>query len=153
LAQIVAIEAASFSDPWSARAFRDSLAATHVRVVVAELAPGSNEASSVAHSSIIAGYVVVLLVLDEGEIANIAVDARWQGARVGGALLDGALALARAADVRQFWLEVRRSNVRAQRLYRSRGFRETGRRPNYYTDPIEDGLVFTWRAVPPSLDD
>jgi ribosomal-protein-alanine N-acetyltransferase len=36
---------------------------------------------------------------------------------------------------------VRKSNVRAQDLYKSFGFFEVGRRKNYYLEPLEDALV------------
>ena len=38
-------------------------------------------------------------------------------------------------------LEVRRSNIAAQRLYLRAGFREAGVRKNYYTQPVEDALI------------
>ena len=51
--------------------------------------------------------------------------------------------LTRAADrgVREVFLEVRVSNVGAQKLYHRYGFEEVGRRRNYYLEPVEDALV------------
>ncbi len=43
--------------------------------------------------------------------------------------------------VKAAFLEVRESNAAARGLYGSRGFREIGRRKNYYRRPVEDALV------------
>ena len=42
-------------------------------------------------------------------------------------------------------LEVRESNLAARRLYEKHGFRESGRRPKYYSNPIEDAILYTLR--------
>jgi ribosomal-protein-alanine N-acetyltransferase len=39
------------------------------------------------------------------------------------------------------FLEVRESNLPAQRLYEAIGFREVGRRRRYYQRPVEDAVV------------
>jgi ribosomal-protein-alanine N-acetyltransferase len=56
-------------------------------------------------------------------------------------LLDAALAEARARGADEIFLEVRNSNAPARALYGSRGFKEVGRRPNYYRRPVEDAIV------------
>jgi ribosomal-protein-alanine N-acetyltransferase len=60
---------------------------------------------------------------------------------VGRALLQAALEELGGKDVRQVFLEVRESNLAAQRLYGGLGFRPIGQRPNYYRSPRENGLV------------
>jgi ribosomal-protein-alanine N-acetyltransferase len=47
----------------------------------------------------------------------------------------------------EIFLEVRASNGPALGFYRSLGFRETGRRPRYYADPVEDALLLALRLV------
>ena len=81
------------------------------------------------------GYVVAWFVADEGEIANLAVAPAGWGRGIGRALLDAALSEARARTASAVYLEVRDSNERARRLYRSRGFEEVGRRRRYYRRP------------------
>ena len=49
----------------------------------------------------------------------------------------------RPVGARRTFLEVRRSNVPAQRLYETLGFKETGVRKNYYSHPEEDALVLS----------
>lgn len=144
VAQISAIEVASFSDPWSAHAFMSSLQRPEVRMTVAESRPEARRA-------VVAGYMVAWFVAGEGEIANVAVHPEWRRRGVGAALLDDILAAARAADVHAMYLEVRASNAAAQALYASRGFLPVGRRRRYYVDPVEDALVLRWEDAPPAL--
>ena len=89
----------------------------------------------------VAGYVVAWFVADEGEIANLAVDPAGWGTGVGRALLDAALAEGERRGAAAVYLEVRDSNDRARRLYRSRDFEEVGRRRGYYQRPVEDAIV------------
>jgi ribosomal-protein-alanine N-acetyltransferase len=126
---VLAIEQASFADPWSRSAFVELLGDPRVAFLIADAA------------GVVRGYVVAWFVLDEGEIGNLAVTAAAQRQGVGARLLDGAIAAVRAADVEVLYLEVRDSNVAARALYASRGFVEVGRRREYYRRPKEDALV------------
>jgi ribosomal-protein-alanine N-acetyltransferase len=127
---IIAIERAAFSDPWSENAFHEAL--THPAVFFACARRGGND---------IAGYVVAWFAADEGEIANLAVSPAAWGGGVGRALLTSALDVAAARGATAVYLEVRDSNERARRLYRSSGFEEVGRRRRYYRRPVEDAIV------------
>jgi ribosomal-protein-alanine N-acetyltransferase len=91
------------------------------------------------------GYIVTWFVVEEGEIANLAVsdDARRTG--IGARLLDHALDVARERAATVVFLEVRESNAAARALYASRGFEVAGRRAKYYRKPIEDALVLRRR--------
>jgi ribosomal-protein-alanine N-acetyltransferase len=60
---------------------------------------------------------------------------------VGRALVRELLAVFAGAGARTAYLEVRESNVAAQRLYAGFGFREVGRRRRYYQRPVEDAVV------------
>jgi len=127
---IVAIEKAAFSDPWSETAFHEALA--HPAVFFACARRGGDD---------IAGYVVAWFAADEGEIANLAVSPVAWGYGVGRALLTSALDVATTRGATAVYLEVRDSNERARRLYRSRDFEEVGRRKGYYRRPVEDAIV------------
>jgi ribosomal-protein-alanine N-acetyltransferase len=126
---IVAIERASFSDPWSLRSFHDSMAHDFVRISVVETDAG------------IAGYSVVWMAGDECELANLAVDPARRGGGLGRLMLDALLARAHEESAQVIFLEVRASNEAAKQLYASRGFHEVGRRVLYYKNPDEDALV------------
>lgn len=132
---IATIERLAFSDPWPASAFRELIEQSHARVVVAH-----------DREHTVRGYCVLLHVLDEGEIANIAValDARKQG--IAARLLDDALNAARQMGLRTVYLEVRVSNDPARMLYDSRGFIPIARRRAYYREPLEDALVLRWTS-------
>lgn len=143
LAQVAAIELASFSDPWSSRAFASSLQRPEVRMTVAEC-------RGAGQGAMVAGYMVAWFVAGEGEIANVAVHPDWRRRGVGAALLDDVLAAAGAADVHVLFLEVRASNSAARNLYASRGFLPVGRRRRYYVDPVEDALILRREDGPPA---
>jgi [ribosomal protein S18]-alanine N-acetyltransferase len=130
VAAIVAIERAVFSDPWSARSFREALSNPSVYCACAR-----------RDGRTLQGYVVAWFVADEGEIANLAVAPGAWGSGIGRALLDASLKEAAARKLRAVYLEVRDSNAAARHLYGSRGFIEIGRRRSYYRRPVEDAIV------------
>ncbi len=133
---VLRIERESFSDPWSAESFETSLALDRMHFLVADGA-GIGEGGG----SEVLGYVIALVVLDEAEIANIAVSASARCRGIGGQLLDAMVADLVQQAVQKVYLEVRESNVAARALYESRDFREVGRRRGYYRQPSEDALV------------
>ena len=131
LAAVVQLERACYSDPWPGSAFATLPDNPRVYFAVADSPVGKS----------IAGYVVAWYVLDEGEVANLAVapSARRQG--IGSALLDAAIRESIDRGVSDLYLEVRESNQSARRLYASRGFEEVSRRKGYYRSPVEDALI------------
>lgn len=131
LGEIVDLERASFSDPWSLASFT---------AVVSEPAAFFATARD-ADSDRVAGYVVAWFVADEGEIANLAVREPTRRRGIGAALLDAALDEGRRRGAKAIYLEVRNSNAAARALYASRNFEEVGRRRNYYRKPEEDAIV------------
>jgi ribosomal-protein-alanine N-acetyltransferase len=87
------------------------------------------------------GYVVGRVVLDEGEILNLGVPLAVRRHGIGRALVERLMSTFAAAGVRQVFLEVRDSNLAAQRLYAGFGFRPVGRRRRYYRAPVEDAVL------------
>lgn len=85
----------------------------------------------------IAGFIVTRQTMPgENEVLNLAVDPAYRRRGVGRALLEAELAAPGA------WrLEVRESNAAARALYLALGFREAGRRKNYYRNPAEAAIV------------
>jgi ribosomal-protein-alanine N-acetyltransferase len=135
LARVVEIERASFSDPWSFTAFRSALGAERLNFHVA------------VSDGVVIGYAVSWCVIDEAELANLAVHPSRRGHRVGALLLDRAMADAREAGCVVMHLEVRESNTAARALYESRGFGMVGRRKRYYREPVEDALILRARLA------
>lgn len=81
-------------------------------------------------------------MLDEGYIANIAVDPKWRRQGLAGELLEVYCRFAQA-HLAFLTLEVRASNEAAIALYVKHGFVQAGVRKNYYQDPKEDALIMT----------
>ncbi len=130
LTAIHAIEVATFGDPWALEGFRDMLDHPRAKVIVA-----------LGADSAVVGYAVAWYVADEAEIANLAVAPAARGRGIGALLLDRLLDIAATFGARSVFLEVRESNVAAQKLYVSRRFEVAGRRKAYYRKPPEDALV------------
>jgi ribosomal-protein-alanine N-acetyltransferase len=138
---VLEIERASFADPWRRDSFETALDVGRMLCLVAEgtLAGGPSE-TRMGQPEIL-GYVVALLLLDEAEVADLAVTPPARGLGIGGLLLDRVTVAAHEGGVRSVYLEVRESNVSARALYDSRSFTHVGRRRGYYRSPNEDALL------------
>ena len=88
-----------------------------------------------------AGILIGRVAADEFEIQNLAVGRTSRRRGIATRLVNEALAAARSAGAKQVYLEVRASNQAAIALYTQMGFRECGRRPAYYRNPVEDALL------------
>lgn len=122
LDKIVAIDAASFSQPWQPQTFAQSLQDDKTRVIVAQ------------KEDEICGFGVAYVVGDEGEIATLAVAQNARGHGLGVQLLRTLCDWSAARGAVRVFLEVRESNVAAQRIYGRLGFVVVGKRKNYYAD-------------------
>ena len=127
------IEMHSYSNPWPLDAFKRELKLPFSRILVAR--------NTDVDGPPMLGYVVVWIIRGEAHILNLAVhhDARRQG--VASTLLNSAIEAARMQTADILYLEVRRSNSAAQKLYEGFGFKQVGMRPRYYEDNREDALV------------
>jgi len=127
------LERACFAAPWSAAALAEELDGPHgvFRVAV-------DDAGGVL------GYVGMHHLVDEGFIANLAVDpaARRQG--VARALLEDLAAYGAAQGLYRITLEVRVSNAPAIALYEGAGYVRDGVRPGFYRDPTEDAAIYSF---------
>ena len=136
---VAALEARSFTNPWSrdmlARELRQSDVA---RVYVLRAADG-----------VIAAFCACWIIYDELHINTIAVDPARRRAGLGTRLMRYVLAQARAAGAHRATLEVRRGNVAALGMYERLGFKIDAVRPRYYTSPVEDALILWRRDEPP----
>jgi [ribosomal protein S18]-alanine N-acetyltransferase len=126
------MERVCYSDPWPASAFAALPDNAQVFFAVAR---------DEGHDGDLVGYVIGWYVLDEGELANLAVaqEARRHG--IGRSLLDAMLDDAASRAASRIFLEVRESNEAARQLYAQRDFEYVGRRKRYYRSPVEDALI------------
>jgi ribosomal-protein-alanine N-acetyltransferase len=132
LAAVLAIEAMSFSNPWSDNTFRGEIQNTSISfpfVVVRR--PGEE----------VVAYIVFWQVRDDVQVNNIAVHPDCRGLGIGEALMQFAVAKVRGRGAAFMTLEVRQSNTAALALYKKFGFEILGTRKNYYTKPDEDAFV------------
>ena len=132
LDEVMAIERTAFPFPWSAGFFRQELQVACARSILAE-----------ADGKII-GYVLFWLLPGAVDIHNIAVHADFRRKGIARLLLRKVLDDAERQAIARVMLEVRRSNVPAQRLYEAMGFATTGIRKGYYSDNGEDALAMTF---------
>jgi ribosomal-protein-alanine N-acetyltransferase len=105
--------------------------------------PFAYEVAVAERDGAVVGFLVTRSVApDEIEILNLAVSptSRRQGVATAllTALLDGVHG--------NIFLEVRESNAPARQLYESMGFAATGRRPSYYQNPQEAGIVMNFHS-------
>ena len=87
------------------------------------------------------GFVVARVVGPVAEIETIAIAGNAQGCGFGSSLLLAALGELRLTGAEEVELEVRSSNRAALRMYERVGFREVGRRREYYREPVEDAVL------------
>lgn len=98
-------------------------------------------------SGTVAGFAVASVLPPQAELETIAVAAEGQRRGVGRILFAALAEELAIAQVQELFLEVRASNGPALGLYRSLGFSETGCRPRYYVDPVEDAVLLTLRLA------
>ncbi len=136
---VAAIEKAVFPFPWGEQAFRDCLRVNFSAWVVESI-----ETDRPLSKPGIVGYAVVMTVLDESELLNIAISPDHQGQQLGEYLMHFMLAQLMARGIKIIFLEVRKSNQIAIRLYQKLNFTEIGLRKNYYQTLVgrEDAILY-----------
>jgi ribosomal-protein-alanine N-acetyltransferase len=135
LDEISALERQCFKDPWSRRMYQTDLTQNDLATYLV-LRPGA------AGPAPVLAYGGFWLLADEAHIATVASHPTWRGCGLGQWMMVALLDAARERDAALATLEVRRSNVIAQRLYEKLGFAIVGQRTHYYRDG-EDGLIMT----------
>jgi ribosomal-protein-alanine N-acetyltransferase len=136
LPEVMLIEEAIYSHPWTRGNFADSLVAGYeCRTLRLD---GSGNAP-------LLGYFVVMVAAGEAHLLNLSIAPAWQRKGHGSAMLRDAFTVARARGARSMFLEVRPSNAGAQALYTRFGFRRIAVRRGYYPTHFgrEDALVLT----------
>ena len=128
LPQLATLEETVFSSPWSAKA---------LELLCSETAFGF----AVVRENGPVAYGGMLTVLDEGQITNIATHPDHRRHGYAAVVLESLLEEARARGLVTVTLEVRESNAPAIALYEKFGFAIVGRRPRFYTAPVETALV------------
>lgn len=128
---LAALHRACFDEPWSESAMADLLAMPGAFALMATQAGEP------------LGLVLCRVAADECEVVTLGVvpEARRQG--TARKLMTAALDTAGARCVTRMFLEVACDSAAAKGLYGALGFKEVGRRPNYYrgSDKKTDALI------------
>lgn len=130
VAEIAALEQACFSAPWSENSIKSELRNELSLWLVAE------------EDGNILGYVGSQTVLGESDMLNLAVTPESRRRGIGRQLVVALCDALRAEKSTCLTLEVRESNEAARQLYLSLGFQLVGKRPRYYTRPVEDAELY-----------
>lgn len=133
LDKVMEIEEDLFAVPWTKEGYFTFLTRKDAMFLVVE------------EKGEILGYCGLLMVLDEGDVTNMAVRRDRQREGIGNFLMESMLRLAYEQGIRTVHLEVRAGNSVAVRLYERLGFVKDGIRKGYYTDPVEDAVLMTRR--------
>jgi ribosomal-protein-alanine N-acetyltransferase len=139
------IDSLSFSMPWSERSYRFELTENKSSLCfVAEVVPSVEGAPSDDGSQrVVVGMIVLWVILDEVHVATIATHPDYRGKGIGRMLLATGLLAAYERGARMAYLEVRRGNQSAKKIYQQFGFQHVGERLRYYKDNNEDALLMT----------
>lgn len=134
--QVLKIEQASFSMPWSRNLFLSEFRSPLVSTLMVALADDPLPRSVI-------GYIVFWLAADEVHILNLATAPGQRRQGVAKRLVLAALKRAYQKGATRAFLEVRSSNAAAQKLYSNLGFTGTSVRRGYYDSPVEDAVLMT----------
>ena len=132
---VLEIERASFNNPTTREWYERELARPGVCFLYVLRTP---EAS-------VAAFCAFWYVADQAHINNLAVRPELRGRGLGSQMLEAVVVEVQRLGAGSLALEVRRSNIAAQRLYLRAGFRQEGVRQSYYTQPVEDALILVKR--------
>jgi ribosomal-protein-alanine N-acetyltransferase len=128
ITKLAEMERRCFSDPWTEQMLADTL---KLPVYHGFLVEEQGE---------ILGYASMIVVCEDAEVGNIAVDLPFRGRGLSKVLMDAMHERAKSLGATQCFLEVRVSNAVAISLYEKYGYEKYGVRAKYYADG-EDAFV------------
>jgi ribosomal-protein-alanine N-acetyltransferase len=147
--EVTVIDHASFDPSWSARSYQFEVSeSTYSYMVVLEygedkpkagwrkLVPGLN--GTPTDSQQIVGYGGLWNIMDESHISTIAAHPDFRGRGWGEIVLAGMIRRSIKLKATYVVLEVRVSNIVAQKLYLKYGFKTVATKVNYYHSNNED---------------
>ncbi len=138
MADVIAVERASYSAGWPATAFERELTQNPMARYVTIRKAGEQR---------IVGFAGLWLMVDEAHVVTVAVLPEERRSGYGRVLVHGLLEVALRHEMSAATLEVRASNEPARALYRRYGFYEVGERKRYYSDNREDAIIMTTEDI------
>src|SRR5690606_25719054 len=142
---VLEVEKLSFPTPWSRAAFLSELLNNEKAYYLVARDP-AKKGPFPWSPALVVGYIGAWILFDEGHITNVAVHPDYRGQGIGRKRMEAIEEVCAARGVKRMTLEVRQSNLIAQRLYRSLGYVAVGVRPGYYQDNNEDALIM-WKEL------
>lgn len=136
--QVLTVESLSFSKPWTKKSFEHELTDN---IFAYYYVADNNEK--------IIGYAGMWIIIDEAHITNIAVHPSYRGLGIGEKLIYNLILEAIKLGANKMTLEVRETNILAQKLYSKLGFTKAGIRKGYYTDNNENAIIM-WKNIVPN---
>ena len=137
LLEVVEIEEKSGLSRWGWAAYYAELQGANRELMLVAM-PKTSQAVELRE---IAGYIAARATAGELHINNVAVRDAYRRNGIGYMLLSRAIEQGKRMGVNSAFLEVRSGNSAAQALYKKCGFKPVARRPNYYSEPLEDTIV------------
>ena len=122
-------------DPWSYGAFYNEIVENSDKTLYLVALTGGK----------VVGYMGVWMILDEGQITNVAVDPEYRRRHIAESLIEEMVRRTAEEGVTSWTLEARVDNDPAIRLYEKMGFRGEGIRPKYYEYDGTDALIM-WKG-------
>ena len=129
VAQVAALEALCFADPWSESSVASELNNPLSLWLVA------------LDGDRVIGYVGSQTVCEETDMMNVAVHPDYRRKGIAAGLIEELINKLKSLQSHCLTLEVRASNSSAIALYEMLGFTQIGCRKNYYRNPKEDALI------------
>jgi ribosomal-protein-alanine N-acetyltransferase len=130
---IMIVENLCFKIPWSRGALVEEITRNQLAIYY-----------SAKVDTRIVGYAGMWSVYGESHITNIAVHPEYRECGTGSKLLERLIDTAKKLKIKSMTLEVRKSNLAAQGLYKKYGFQTYGLRKSYYANDGEDALIM-WK--------
>ncbi len=135
VAAVAHIEKDCFSAPWSENALLDEIENPNANFLVCE------------KDNTICGYIGSIFVCDEASITNVAVSPLIRKQKIGENLVLSLISRAREKGISNIFLEVRKSNIAAQNLYKKCGFETVSIRKGFYSNPKEDAIIMKYEMI------
>ena len=133
------IERLSFPNPWSSNLFSAELEKKDFAFYWV-----------MEYQSRLVAYAGYWKLGNEAHLVTLAVHPSFRRKSLGSQLLKYLLKEMKQQNLDKITLEVRYSNLIAQRFYQKFGFKKIAIRPNYYADINEDAIVY-WKILHPHL--
>lgn len=128
------VEKNAFPIPWPISSFEEELRNMLATYLVAKI------------DEKIVGYIGMQFVMDECHILNIAIDSEYRRMGIATKLVNELFKLCKSHKTTYVILEVRITNIPAQKLYSKLGFKDEVLRKDYYRNPDgtrEDAIVMS----------